>query len=130
MTAEVTATGTRCTFCEVQRNAVGGSSPLRGEREPLVRRQTSDRGARQDNETDSLLPRPELAEASHRTSVSGSASRMVIIFTQCGAFPCRARITWNVKHATPLFPLDCSRRFGAYVVNHAVHPAHFVDDSA
>src|SRR6266516_1339324 len=71
MTAEVTATGTRCTFCEVQRNAVGGSSPLRGEREPLVRRQTSYRGARQDNETYSLLTRQELAEASHSTRVSG-----------------------------------------------------------
>src|SRR6266705_1029821 len=130
MTTEVTAIGTRCTFCEVQRNAVGGSSPLRGEREPLVGRQASDRGARQDNETDSLLPRSELTEASHRTSVSGSASRIVFIFTQCGAFPCRVCITWNVQRATPLFPFDCSRRFGAYVVHHPIHAADLVDDPA
>lgn len=36
MTAEVTAIGTRCTLCQVQRNAVSGPSPLGRETEPLL----------------------------------------------------------------------------------------------
>jgi len=96
MAAEVTAIGTRRTFRKIQRYAVRRPAPLRGKSKPLIGRQATDRGARQDNETDSLLPRSELAEASHRANVGGSASGIVIIFSEGGAFPCRVRITWNV----------------------------------
>src|SRR6266513_847856 len=88
MTSEVAAMGTSRTFRKVQRNTVGGSPPLRGQRKPLVRRQATDRGARQDHEADGLLPRPELAEVSHLGSFVGTNAGIITIFRACGAFSC------------------------------------------
>jgi hypothetical protein len=35
----------------------------------------------------------------------------------------------NVKHWRPLLPLDCARRLGGDVVDHAVDAAHLIDDA-
>src|SRR5690348_9195057 len=100
MTAEVTAIGTCRTFREIQRYAVGGAPPLRGERKSFVGRQAPDRGARQYHEADGLLPRAELTEASHPASVAGLTSATIIIFSSCGAFRCGVVVAWNVQRGT------------------------------
>jgi len=101
MTTKVTAMGTRRAFCEVQRNAVSGPSPLGREREPLVGRQTSDRGARQNHETDGLLPRAELPETSHRARVPveplSVASSLACAVHFLAGSRCVERATWNMQ---------------------------------
>src|SRR5437016_2257810 len=100
MTTEVAAVGSRSTFCQVQRNAVSGPPPLRGEREPLVGRQAPDGGARQYHEVDGLLPCAELSAISHRSTLAGAHFATIIIFRTSGPFPCNRYATWNPQRVT------------------------------
>src|SRR4029077_1142290 len=104
MTAEVSATGPRRTFPQVQRHAVRGPPPLRGKRKALIRRQVTDRGTRQNREPNSLLPCAELAERPHAATLAGTGSGLpsssasaVHFFAGC---PHVRRATCNVQRVT------------------------------